>query len=92
MIKINISSKTIENFITQVLSNFYNDKNQKIVFKKEEDNKVKWSIDIGAINRLIKRKLKNYPKEIDLEKLITLDYKELCDLKDFIDKINLLQI
>ncbi|MBF7065576.1 hypothetical protein [Aliarcobacter butzleri] len=85
MIKINISSKTIENFITQVLSNFYNDKNQKIVFKKEEDNKVKWSIDIGAINRLIKRKLKNYPKEIDLEKLITLDYKELCDLKDFID-------
>ena len=86
MIKINISSKTIENFKTQVLSNFYNDKKQKIVFKKEEDNRVKWSIDIDAINRLIKRKLKNYPKEIDLEKLITLDYKELCDLKDFIDK------
>ena len=86
MIKINISSKTIENFKTQVLLNFYNDKNQKIVFKKEEDNKVKWSIDIDAINRLIKRKLKNYPKNIDLEKLITLDYKELCDLKDFIDK------
>lgn len=85
MIKINISSKTIENFKIQVLSNFYNDKKQKIVFKKEEDNKLKWSIDIGAINRLIKRKLKNYPKEIDLEKLITLDYKELCDLKDFID-------
>ncbi|WP_419673294.1 hypothetical protein [Aliarcobacter butzleri] len=85
MIKINISSKTIENFKIQVLSNFYNDKKQKIVFKKEEDNKLKWSIDIGAINRLIKRKLKNYPKEIHLEKLITLDYKELCDLKDFID-------
>ncbi|MDY3200636.1 MAG: hypothetical protein RBQ84_06765 [Arcobacter sp.] len=86
MIKINISSKTIENFKTQVLSNFYNDKNQKVVFKKEEDNKVKWSIDIDAINRLIKRKLKNYTKNIDLEKLIALDYKELCDLKDFIDK------
>lgn len=86
MIKINISSKTINNFKIQVLSNFYNDKNKKIVFKKEEDNKVKWSIDIGAINRLIKRKLKNYLKEIDLEKLITLDYKDLCDLKDFIDK------
>ncbi|MDN5114555.1 hypothetical protein [Aliarcobacter butzleri] len=85
MIKINISSKTIENFKIQVLSNFYNDKKQKIVFKKEDNNKLKWSIDIGAINRLIKRKLKNYPKEIDLEKLITLDYKELCDLKDFID-------
>ncbi|MDX4061351.1 hypothetical protein Q6A90_03135 [Aliarcobacter skirrowii] len=86
MIKINVSSKIIENFKIQVLSNFYNDKKQKIVFKKEKDNKVKWTIDINAINRLIKRKLKNYPKEIDLEKLITLDYKELCDLKDFIDK------
>lgn len=86
MIKINISSKTIENFKIQVLSNFYNNKNQKIVFKKEEDNKVKWTIDIDAINRLIKRKLKNYPKEIDLKKLIILDYKELSDLKDFIDK------
>ncbi|MDN5054024.1 hypothetical protein [Aliarcobacter butzleri] len=85
MIKINISSKTIKNFKIQVLSNFYNNKNQKIVFKKEENNKVKWTIDINAINRLIKRKLKNYQKEIDLEKLITLDYKELCDLKNFID-------
>ena len=85
MIKISISIKTIENFKTQVLSNFYDVSNRKISFKKEEDNKVKWSIDIDAINRLIKRKLKNYPKEIDLEKLITLDYKELCDLKDFID-------
>ena len=86
MIKINISSKTIENFKIQVLSNFYNDEKQKIVLKKGEDKKIKWTIDINAINRLIKRKLKNYPKEIDLEKLITLDYKELCDLKHFIDK------
>ena len=69
MIKINISSKTIENFKTQVLLNFYNDKNQKIVFKKEEDNKVKWSMDIDAINRLIKRKLKNYPKNINSNRI-----------------------
>ena len=73
MIKISVSTKTIENFKMQVLSNFYNDKNQKIVFKKEENKKVKWSIDIDAINRLIKRKLKHYPKEINLEKLITLN-------------------
>ena len=86
MIKISVSTKTIENFKMQVLSNFYNDKNQKIVFKKEENKKVKWSIDIDAINRLIKRKLKHYPKEINLEKLITLNYKELCELKDFIDR------
>ena len=86
MIKINVSSKTIKNFKTQVLSNFYDTTNKKIVFKKVEDKKIKWNIDINAINRLIKRKLKHYPKELDLEKLITLDYKELCDLKDFIDK------
>jgi len=86
MIKINVSSKTIENFRTQVLSNFYDASNRKISFKKVEDKKLKWNIDINAINRLIKRKLKHYPKEIDLEKLITLDYKELCELKDFIDR------
>ena len=86
MIKISIFTKTIENFKAQVLSNFYDQTNKKIGFKKEEDKKVKWAIDIGAINRLIKRKLKHYPKELDLEKLITLDYKELYDLKTFIDK------
>ncbi len=86
MIKINVSSKTIENFRTQILSNFYDASNRKISFKKVEDKKLKWNIDINAINRLIKRKLKHYPKEINLEKLITLNYKELCDLKDFIDR------
>ena len=40
MIKINISSKTINNFKIQVLSNFYNDKNKKIVFKKEEGHQI----------------------------------------------------
>ena len=86
MIRISISTKTIENFKSQILSNFYDPTNKKIGFKKKEDKKVKWAIDIGAINRLIKRKLKNYPKEVDLEKLITLNYSELCDLKTFIDK------
>ncbi|WP_321469929.1 hypothetical protein [Halarcobacter sp.] len=88
MTKINVSIKAIENFKKQVLSNFYNTKDKKIVFKKEESKKVKWTVDINAINRLIKRKFKNYPKELDLEKLITLNYSELYDLKEFIDKNN----
>lgn len=37
MIKINISSKTIENFKIQVLSNFYDNEKQKIGFKKKEN-------------------------------------------------------
>lgn len=86
MVKIDVSAKTIENFKNQVLSNFYDVKQNISIFKKEEKKQVKWAVDINAINRLIKRKLKNYPKELDLEKLITLNYSELCDLKDFIDK------
>jgi hypothetical protein len=81
MIKISVSTKTIENFKIQVLSNFYDNEKQKIGFKKKE----KWTINIDDINELIKEKLENYSKEIDLEKLITLNYSELCDLKIFID-------
>lgn len=84
MIKINISSKTIENFKTQVLSNFYDKKEKDKIFKKNEKNN-KWIISLHEINKLLKDKLKSYPKEIDLEELITLDYKELYHLKDFID-------
>jgi 5-methylcytosine-specific restriction endonuclease McrA len=84
MIKIIVSSKTIENFKAQILSNFYDKKRNHKNFKKNEKNN-KWSISLLEINELLKDKLKNYPKEIDLEKLITLDYKELCGLKDFID-------
>lgn len=84
MIKINVSSKTIENFRTQVLSNFYDKKRNHKNFKKNEKNN-KWSISLLEINGLLKDKLKNYPREIDLEKLITLNYKELYDLKVFID-------
>ncbi|MCG3656466.1 hypothetical protein ACOTWK_10100 [Aliarcobacter butzleri] len=84
MIKINISSKTIENFKTQVLSNFYDKKGEDKIFKKNEKSN-KWTISLHEMNKLLKDKLKSYPKEIDLEKLITLDYKELYHLKDFID-------
>ena len=84
MIKVIVSSKTIENFKAQILSNFYDKKGKDKIFKKNEKNN-KWTISLLEINKLLKDKLKSYPKEIDLEKLITLDYKELCGLKDFID-------
>ncbi len=84
MIKIIVSSKTIENFKAQILSNFYDKKRNHKNFKKNEKNN-KWTISLLEINKLLKDKLKSYPKEIDLEKLITLDYKGLYGLKDFID-------
>lgn len=84
MIKINVSSKTIENFKTQVLSNFYDKKRNEKVFEKNEQNK-KWKITFSELNELIKSKFYYYEKDLDLEKLITLSYKELCDLKVFID-------
>ena len=84
MIKVIVSSKTIENFKAQILSNFYDKKGKDKIFKKNEKNN-KWTISLLEINKLLKDKLKSYPKEIDLEKLITLDYKGLCGLKDFID-------
>ena len=84
MIKVIVSSKTIENFKAQILSNFYDKKGKDKIFKKNEKNN-KWTISLLEINKLLKDKLKSYPKEIDLEKLITLDYKGLYGLKDFID-------
>lgn len=85
MIKINVSSKTIENFKTQVLSNFFHKNGKQKPFKKDEKNN-KWQTNLDDFNNLIKRKFKNYSYEINLEKLITLSYDELCDLKDYIDK------
>lgn len=84
MIKINVSSKTIDNFRKQVLSNFYHEKGNKKVFEKNEKNN-KWKITLAELNELIRNKFEPYKNDFNLEKLITLDYKELCDLKVFID-------
>ena len=86
MIKINVSSKTIENFKTQVLSNFFDKNENQIFFEKKEEKNIKWQIKLDSLNKLIKKKFKNYHLEIDLEKLVTLSFDELCDLKNFIDK------
>jgi 5-methylcytosine-specific restriction endonuclease McrA len=85
MIQIAISSKSIENFKKQVLSNFF-DKGKEKKFGKKEDKKIIWEITLDELDRLIKTKLKDYPSEITLEKLIVLNYNELCHLKDFISK------
>ena len=84
MIKINISSKTIDNFRKQVLSNFYDKKGNEKVFEKNEQNN-KWKITLAELNELIKNKFEHHKNDFNLEKLITLNYKELCDLKVFID-------
>jgi hypothetical protein len=84
MIKINLTIKTIENFKIQILSNFYDKKGNEKVFEKNEENN-KWEITFTELNNLIKNKFEHYKKDLDLEKLITLNYKELCDLKAFID-------
>lgn len=39
MIKISVSTKTVENFKAQVLSNFYDITNKKIGFKKKKIKK-----------------------------------------------------
>ncbi|NWF65857.1 MAG: hypothetical protein HXX81_00125, partial [Campylobacterales bacterium] len=86
MIKINISQKTIENFKNQVLSNFFDEKRNHKNFEKRENKTIKWQISLNDLNSLIKKKFKNYSHEVTLERLITLNYNELCNLKDFIDK------
>lgn len=85
MIKIDISSNTIKKFEKQVLSHFFDQDGKQKKFEKNE-KKIKWQITLDQLNILIKKKFKNYKFEITLEKLITLNYDELYDLKDFIDK------
>lgn len=85
MRKINISSNAIENFKNQVLSNFFDKEGNQKTFEKNE-KKNRWQITLDALNKLIQKKFKNYSNELNIEKLITLNYDELCSVKDFIDK------
>jgi len=85
MIKINLSTTTVENFKKQILSNFFDTKDKPKLYKKVEKKKEKWAINIQDINSIIKKKLKGYSEEIDLKELITMDVKELSKLKSYID-------
>lgn len=84
MIQIDISPNTIENFTKQVLANFFDKGGKRKNFEKNE-KKMKWQITLDQLNTLIQNKLKGYKSDITLEKLITLSYDELCELKEFID-------
>ncbi|WP_428739757.1 hypothetical protein [Sulfurimonas sp.] len=85
MTKINLSTITIENFTKQIFSNFFDKDEKQKTYKKIENKKEKWAITIQDIDNIIKKKFKNYSQEIDLKKLVTMNYTELCELKSYID-------
>lgn len=78
MQKIDISKDTIENFYTQISDKF----NNKDLSKNEK--KMKWSISLVELNSLISKKLKGFKENLDLEKLIKMEYADLCKLVDYI--------
>jgi len=77
MQKIDISKDTIDNFYTQI-----SDKFNKDLSKNEK--KMKWSISLVELNSLISKKLKGFRENLDLEKLIKMEYADLCKLVDYI--------
>lgn len=79
MQKINISQNTIDNFYKQISEKFNNKDLSKI-----EKKKVKWSISLAELNSLISKKLKGFRENLDLEKLIKMEYSDLCKLVEYI--------
>ena len=78
MQKINISQNTIDNFYKQIGEKFSN----KDLSKNEI--KMKWSISLVQLNSLISKKLKGFRENLDLEKLIKMEYSDLCKLVEYI--------
>ncbi|MDK2064571.1 hypothetical protein [Aliarcobacter butzleri] len=79
MQKINISQNTIDSFYKQISEKFDNKDLSKIKKKK-----VKWSISLAELNSLISKKLKGFRENLDLEKLIKMEYSDLCKLVEYI--------
>lgn len=77
MQKINISQNTIDNFYKQISEKF------KKNLSKNEKN-IKWSISLIELNSLISKKLKGFRENLDLEKLIKMEYPDLCKLVEYI--------
>ncbi|MCT7581067.1 hypothetical protein [Aliarcobacter butzleri] len=77
MQKINISQNTIDNFYKQISEKF------KKNLSKNEKN-IKWSISLIELNSLISKKLKGFRENLDLEKLIKMEYSDLCKLVEYI--------
>ena len=78
MQKINISQNTIDNFYKQIGEKFSN----KDLSKNE--TKMKWSISLVQLNSLISKKLNGFRENLDLEKLIKMEYSDLCKLVEYI--------
>ncbi len=78
MQKINISQNTIDDFYKQISEKFSN----KDLSKNE--TKMKWSISLVQLNSLISKKLKGFRENLDLEKLIKMEYSDLCKLVEYI--------
>ena len=78
MQKINISQNTIDNFYKQISEKFSNKELSK------NEIKMKWSISLVQLNSLISKKLKGFRENLDLEKLIKMEYSDLCKLVEYI--------
>lgn len=81
MQKIDISQNTIDNFYTQISSKFNTN------LSKKENKKIKWTISLIALNTIISTKLKGFREDLNLEKLIKMEYSDLCKLVEYI-KLN----
>ena len=77
MQKINISQNIIDNFYKQISEKFNKD-------LSKNETKMKWFISLVELNRLISKKLKGFRENIDLEKLIKMEYSDLCKLVEYI--------
>ncbi len=80
MVKINISQQTKDNFFNQIKNKFVNDNISK------NEKKMKWEISNKDFDTLINKKLKGFDENINLEKLIKMNYTDLCKLIDYLDK------
>ncbi len=78
MQKINISQNTLDNFYKQISEKFSNKELSK------NETKMKWSISLVQLNSLISKKLKGFRENLDLEKLIKMEYSDLCKLVEYI--------
>lgn len=78
MQKINISQNTIDDFYKQISEKFSN----KDLSKNE--TKMKWSISLVQLNSLISKKLKGFRENLNLEKLIKMEYSDLYKLVEYI--------
>ena len=79
MIPIRINQEIIDEFYEQIEKLFKNN------LKKNKNKNKKWSKSLDDINTLLKKKLTNFDKDINLERLVKADYTYLQELVNFLD-------